>query len=369
LYGTNAGTFYVGSNGYITFGAGDSDYTEDTATHFAFRRIAALYDDLFPVTGQVTWRQLGDRAAVTWQNVPEYGTSNTNNFQVELFTNGVIRITCLKIDATDGLIGLANGQGTPLDYFASDFSAYDVCSGLNTATVTIVAADANASEPGSDTGLFTVIRTGDTNSALTINYTIAGTASNGLDYGTLSGNVALAAGATNATITLTPLDDALIEGNETVQLVIVTGSGYVVGAPSAALVTIADDEPFVSITANDNSANETGPDAGQFTISRTGSTTGSLTVYYAITGTASNGDDYSSIPASATIPASSTSTNVTITPVDDAVVEGNETVTLTLLNDDPADQCDGHHPRQRNQSTTGRFDFQPDQRRLDHRPD
>ena len=66
--------------------------------------------------GTISWRQLADRIAVTWQGVPEYGTTNSNNFQIELFFDGRIRITCLGIAATDGLIGLSQGLGTPVDF-------------------------------------------------------------------------------------------------------------------------------------------------------------------------------------------------------------------------------------------------------------
>src|SRR5262245_54373972 len=44
--------------------------------------------------------------------------------------------------------------------------------------------------------------------------------------------------------------------------------------------------PVVTLTANDSSASEVGLDPGQFTISRTGDTTQSLTVFLAIGGTA-----------------------------------------------------------------------------------
>ena len=88
--------------------------------------------------------------------------------------------------------------------------------------------------------------------------------------------------------------------------------------------------PTVSLTATDSSASEVGPDNGTFTITRSGSTALSLTVYYSMGGTASNGTDYNSISGSATIPAGSTATTVTIVPKTDSLAEGTETVVLTL---------------------------------------
>jgi len=128
LYGSSYSLFYIGSNGYITFGAGDFNMVESPGSHFALPRVAALFDDLNPAFGgTVSYRQLADRVAVTFQNVPEYFINNSNNFQIELFFNGVIRITWLLIAAQDGLAGLSQGGGVPLDFEFSDLGAYASC--------------------------------------------------------------------------------------------------------------------------------------------------------------------------------------------------------------------------------------------------
>jgi hypothetical protein len=93
--------------------------------------------------------------------------------------------------------------------------------------------------------------------------------------------------------------------------------------------------PMVSIAATDNSANEGTQDAATFTISRTTVLSGDLTVNYNIGGTAANGGDYQSISGSVVIPDGQASATVTITPINDALAEGDETVLLTL-NNDPA---------------------------------
>ncbi|MBN2564032.1 MAG: hypothetical protein JXQ75_24220, partial [Phycisphaerae bacterium] len=73
IYDHSYGTFYVGSNGYVTFVHGDGTYDESLEAHFSgIPRISALYDDLDPAQGgTVSWKQLADRAVVTWQGVPE----------------------------------------------------------------------------------------------------------------------------------------------------------------------------------------------------------------------------------------------------------------------------------------------------------
>lgn len=128
LYGVAYNGFHVGSNGYVTFGSGDSDYDESLGEHFALPRVAPLYDDLNPSSaGTVSWRRFGDHVAVTWQDVPEYNTSNQNTFQVQLFYDGRITMSWLDIAAVDGIVGLSDGQGLGADFFERDLSGYGDC--------------------------------------------------------------------------------------------------------------------------------------------------------------------------------------------------------------------------------------------------
>ena len=201
--------------------------------------------------------------------------------------------------------------------------------------VTIAATSPDASEVGPTNGQFTVRRTGATTSALTVNYAISGTATNTTDYATLSGSVIIGAGSVTATITVTPLVDALTEGAETVNLTLSADAAYTVGSPRSATVNIFDNSPppalpIVTIAATSPNASELGPTSGRFTVTRTGATTSALTVNYAISGTATNGTDYSTVPASVTIAAGSATATITVTPLVDALTEGKETVILTL---------------------------------------
>ncbi|MCK4342664.1 MAG: thrombospondin type 3 repeat-containing protein [Phycisphaerae bacterium] len=128
LYGVSYSTFYVGSNGYITFTVGDTGYTESLTEHFRLPRISGLFDDLSPnVDGTVSYEELADRVAVTWENVPEYNTTNQNTFQIEMYYDGQITISYLNLDALDGLVGLSEGLGEPFGFEETDLSAMDPC--------------------------------------------------------------------------------------------------------------------------------------------------------------------------------------------------------------------------------------------------
>ncbi|MCO6438229.1 MAG: trypsin-like peptidase domain-containing protein [Phycisphaerae bacterium] len=128
LYGVSYTTFYVGSNGYITFNSGDSDYTETLAEHFNRPRISALYDDLSPnQAGAVSWKQLADRVVVTWLGVTEYNALNSNTFQIEMLFDGEIHLAYTQIAAVDGIAGLSEGLGLSPDYNEMDLSAGGNC--------------------------------------------------------------------------------------------------------------------------------------------------------------------------------------------------------------------------------------------------
>jgi len=102
------------------------------------------------------------------------------------------------------------------------------------ATVTVSATTPTASllSPG----VFTITRTGDTSSTLTVHYSLGGSARNGSDYQTLSGLAAIPAGASTASVVVQP--DGLLTLLKTVNLTLSSDSSYQVGSPNSATVTI-----------------------------------------------------------------------------------------------------------------------------------
>jgi len=112
----------------------------------------------------------------------------------------------------------------------------------STLTVTIAATDSSAAEAGLDPGTFRVSRTGSTASPLTVFYTVGGSATNGTDYQSLSGSVTIPGGSSTALITVTPIDDSLMEGSESVVVQLQVNAAYTIGSPSSATVMIADND-------------------------------------------------------------------------------------------------------------------------------
>jgi serine protease len=108
--------------------------------------------------------------------------------------------------------------------------------------VSITATDASAAEGGTDTGVFTITRAGSTAAALTVTLAFSGSATNGTDYLGLNTTVTIPAGSASTTLTVTPVDDSLVDGAETAIATLQAGAGYQVGDPSSATVTIADND-------------------------------------------------------------------------------------------------------------------------------
>ena len=95
-------------------------------------------------------------------------------------------------------------------------------------------------------------------------------------------------------------------------------------------------QPVLTVTAPDPEAAEPDPgssrlDTATFQIARTGATNFPLTVWYRLSGTASNGLDYQELPLSVTIPEGESSVDVVIEPIDDPIVEGDESVVLSIV--------------------------------------
>jgi hypothetical protein len=110
----------------------------------------------------------------------------------------------------------------------------------NTFPTISVAATTQAAEGGAS-GVFTFTRSGSITGALTVNFTVSGTATAG-DYTSFGTSISFPAGTTNKAVYVTPVDDTASEGSETVIVSIAAGSGYAPGSPDNASITITDNE-------------------------------------------------------------------------------------------------------------------------------
>ena len=131
--------------------------------------------------------------------------------------------------------------------------------------VSVQTTDPLASEPGNNPGSFSISRGGDTNAALTVAFSLGGTATNGVDYASIPTFVTLAAGQVSASIAVTPISEPKATGYKTVILTLTrpgAGKGaapaFTVGSLNRALVYIAYNytnvPPSVSLVTPTNGA-------------------------------------------------------------------------------------------------------------------
>src|SRR6185503_17817342 len=93
--------------------------------------------------------------------------------------------------------------------------------------------------------------------------------------------------------------------------------------------------PVVTVAVDAVTATEAGPASGTFRLTRSAVSADPVTIQFAIAGTALNGTDYIAVPLTATIPAGAADVVVPIVPIDDPLLENNETVTLTMRSGGP----------------------------------
>jgi hypothetical protein len=93
---------------------------------------------------------------------------------------------------------------------------------------------------GPKNAAFTVHRFGATNDDLTVTYEVGGSATSGVDYVPLSGEVVIPAGQRHSEITVIPLDDGPPDMNSTVVVGLTRSTNYVLGFPRKAAVLILD---------------------------------------------------------------------------------------------------------------------------------
>lgn len=203
----------------------------------------------------------------------------------------------------------------------------------------IIAADGTAVEadPVTNTGTFTVDlgEINNTGSPVTINYSVTGTATSGMDFTALTGSVQIANGQQTNTILVTPINDNLVENTETVVVELTTGTGYDLGnlASRSSIVSINDTDTFVAtVAATGATANENPTTNGTFTVDlgATNNTGAALVVNYNVTGTATAGLDYTTLSGSVSIANGQKTGIITVTPNNDSDIEVNETVIITL---------------------------------------
>ncbi|MFB2894946.1 DUF4347 domain-containing protein, partial [Aerosakkonemataceae cyanobacterium BLCC-F50] len=211
-------------------------------------------------------------------------------------------------------------------------------------TVNFSQATYQVNEDGTVIGAaVTINRTGDISSLGSVQVQLSnGTATGGTDFNNTTQTINFLANETSKTVTIPITDDTLLEGNENLSLTLANPTGgFVLGTQKTSTLTIVDNDALVQFSQATYQFNENGTVIGAtVTINRTGSiaSAGSVQVQFA-NGTATGGTqpfatgtDFDNTTQTINFASGETSKTVTIPINEDTLVEGNENLTLTLVN-------------------------------------
>jgi hypothetical protein len=222
-----------------------------------------------------------------------------------------------------------------------------------------ISASTNIVNEGNVT-VVTVTRTGSLASAVTVPFTLTGTATKWNDYRRTTGDmpteITLAPNVSSAAMTVQAVTDSETEGSETAIFTLQPVTGYTLGTSTLALaindpgVTTPPPStggstgggtttppptttPTLSVAAAATSVTEGSTVALTFT--RSGSTSAALVVPFTLGGTATKWIDYrrtpnGDMPVEFTIPAGAASATMTLQAVADTETEGSENATFTF---------------------------------------
>src|SRR5262249_18095341 len=185
-------------------------------------------------------------------------------------------------------------------------------------------------------GLFRVTQTKVSSTDTVVSYTVGGTATAGSDYTTLSGTVTIPAGLSTAEGLGPELNGGLSEGTKTVTgtlSTIRTGDPDISidsGNANASLDITDDDTATVSVAKVNDGAETDTPSNGKFRVTQTNVSSTDTVIAYTVGGTATPGSDYTALSGTVTIPAGLTSADIDVAVLNDNIVEGTETVAVTL---------------------------------------
>ena len=290
--------------------------------------VSGIFDTQHPVSGN----QLDGTFQVTIQ-LP--ANAEAGNWIVEW----------LQVTDGAGNMKFLNPSDTP----ALSSATFEVLnSASQSAVFSVEPAQASQVEGQSGTTpfTFTITRTGDTGSADSVSWSVAGSGANPASASDFAGNalpsgtVSFAVGETSKTVTVNVAGDAVVESSEGFAVTLSNPSTGATLGTASAIGAIRNDDAVLSIaTASaDKAEGQSGTTPFTFTVTRTGDTGAAHSVSWSLTGSGANAASASDFAGNAlpsgtvSFSAGETSKTVTVNVAGDTGVESDEGFTVTLSN-------------------------------------
>jgi uncharacterized delta-60 repeat protein len=209
---------------------------------------------------------------------------------------------------------------------------------INTDNAISFASDTFQVAKSTPTGfaIVNIVRSGGSTAAATVGFatTTNGTAVIGTDYTPASATVIFNPGDSNKTVQVPIINNGLPEGDRTVTMMISNILGATIASPSNAVLTIRDTTfapGQLSLSTTNYFVNE-GDGVATITVNRTGGSSGAVSAFYYTTPiTATPGLNYISVSNSVSFADGQTNRTFSIPLIDNNVVQGQVTLTVTLL--------------------------------------
>lgn len=236
-----------------------------------------------------------------------------------------------------------NRYGGDVGYYGWWIDDVSIHTCQNVSTFNFSSPTYTVSETGNPTVAITVIRTGSSVGAASVNYAAnSGSATAGSDYTATTGTLNWIDGDTaDKTFNVSITDDTYYDGTETIDLVLSSptnadvNTGAELGATSVASLAITDDDASttVSFSSTTYPVDENGTSVTIF-VNRSGNTNGPASIDYSvISNTAISDSDFTATSGTLNWPAGDAAAKTfTIPIIDDTNYEGDETASLTLTN-------------------------------------
>ena len=249
---TNSGGWVNGANA----GGWNGDYFHDNSAGKGTKWVSYTPTLLTNGTYEVYawWVEASNRATNTPYQIIHPGGTNTILVNQKIASGGWFKLFTTNFNAgTNGKVFIRNDNTTAGTYCIADgirFLGLGAAALLPPPTIEVVASDAVGGEFGTNAARFAIVRSGDTNPAVTVNYSVSGTATPGVDYTALPGSIVLPTGVMATNIFISPLGNNLTTNQVTVIANLISSVNYLFTTLTNASVIIADRPVNVWLRAN-----------------------------------------------------------------------------------------------------------------------
>ena len=333
---TAAATTSIVDAGAVTISVADVTVAEGTTASFKVTLSESVAD---PV--EVTYETASGTGAGDAEAGADYPvTSGTLTFSQGGSLEQTIRVPTTQDnlnEASEIFKVTLEGPDLPAGVVLGDAEATGTITDDDPLRVTLRAEAQNVDE-GQAASFTVTVRDNTSTADVVVDYTVAGTAEQDVDYTAPDGSLTIRQGKSSGTIAIATLTDDVLDPDETLEVTLTraTTAGRSVSVDTTTVTTTLAEQSTVTVSLRGSTGGggDVTADEGeplQFTVSLSGAAEIAVEVPYQTTnGTAQAGADYAATGGTLTFAPNQTSKTVTVTSFEDQLNETDETFTLTL---------------------------------------